>query len=94
MQLDEASRDLLMKILEDATQEAVRRQAKVTCLFCVPLLITDGHTFRALFSGQMPMLIKFKMCLSADAIRFSSVPCARESSPRDQTAGHGMPIRA
>jgi len=58
VQLDEASRDLLMKILEDATQEAVRRQAKVTCLFCVPLLITDGHTFRALFSGQMPKLIK------------------------------------
>ncbi|XP_066349185.1 uncharacterized protein [Miscanthus floridulus] len=27
--LDEASRDLLMKILEDATQEAVRRQAKM-----------------------------------------------------------------
>lgn len=75
MQLDVASRALLMKILEDATQEAVRRQAKV----CI--LTVDGHTFTALiFLVKMTMIIKFKISLSADAnaIRFSNVPCARE----------------
>ena len=39
---------VLMKILEDATQEAVRRQAKVTYLLFVPL-VTDGHTYSPIF---------------------------------------------
>jgi hypothetical protein len=34
VQLDEASRALLMKVLEDATQDVVQRQAKVTCFLC------------------------------------------------------------
>lgn len=80
VQLDEASRALLMKVLEDATQDAVRRQAKVTCFFSflvVPLIV-DGHTFTVLSSGEMPTPTKIKICLSADVIRFSSVPSARE----------------
>jgi hypothetical protein len=63
VQLDEASRALLMKVLEDATQDAVRRQAKVTYFFS---------------SGEMTTPTKIKICLSAYVIRFSSVPSARE----------------
>jgi hypothetical protein len=48
MQLDVASRALLMKILEDATQEAVRRQAKVTMHFNC----RRPHLHSTYFSGQ------------------------------------------
>jgi hypothetical protein len=36
-------------------------------LFSLPLII-DGHTFTAIFCGQMPMLTKFKICFCGDVI--------------------------
>jgi hypothetical protein len=80
LQLDEESRAYLVRLLNDATQKAVKRQGEVICLgfiFVPDLMICIRLPI--LGSGQVLVLISTDHMFVVD-IRFSNASCHGEES--------------